>query len=163
MAAPSTSARLNPSSAPTNGIAFEDGYQTLISFAANPSVKIWEKSVKPPGVDGGDAIETSTMHNTTWRTSAARALKTLTESTLKGAYDPDVYNDILALVNVSGSITVTYPDSSTLDFYGFLRTVEFDEMVEGTHPEVTFTITSTNFDPANRVEAAPVMTEVAGT
>ncbi len=163
MAAPSTTARLNPSSTPTNGIAFEDGYQTLIAFAANPSVKIWEKSVKPPGMDGGDAIETTTMHNTTWRTMAPRSLKTLTESTFKGAYDPDVYNDILALVNISGGITVTYPDGSTLDFWGYLRTFEADEMVEGTHPEATCAITPTNWDPANRVEAAPVMTEVSGT
>lgn len=163
MAAPATTARLNPSSAPTNGIAFEDGYQALLAFNINPSVKIWEKTVKPPGMDGGDAIETSTMHNTTWRTFAPRSLKTLTEMTIKGAYDPDVKNDILLLINVRGSITLTYPDGSTEDFYGYLRVADFDELVEGTHPEGTFTIQPTNWDPVNRVEAAPVLTEVAGT
>ncbi len=39
----------------------DDGYQTLIEFAENPAIKLWEKSVTPPGIDGGDAIDTTTM------------------------------------------------------------------------------------------------------
>ncbi len=158
MAAPALSARSTPS-----GILLPDGYQTLISFAANTSVSFWEKTVKPPGLDGGDAIAQTTMHNTAYRTMAPRALKTLTESTCVCAYDPNVYNQIIALINVRTSITVHFPDGSTLSFFGFLQKFEPSEVKEGDQPEATVTIHPTNYDPVAHVESAPVLTSVAGT
>jgi hypothetical protein len=158
MAAPALSARSTPS-----GILLPDGYQTLISFTANTSVSFWEKTVKPPGVDGGDPIQETTMHNTAWRTMAPRALKTLTESTCVCAYDPNLYNQIVSLINVRTSITVHFPDGSTLVFYGFLQKFEPSEMKEGDQPEATVTICPTNYDPSAHAEASPVLTSVAGT
>ena len=158
MAAPSVTAR----SAPV-GIKLDDGYSTKIAFAADPDVSFWEKTVKPPGIDGGDAIDQTTMHNTAYRTSAARALKTLTDSSSTVAYDPAVYTQILALINVEGSITIHFPDGSTLAFYGFLKSFEVNDHTEGEQPEATISIVPTNFDPTNKVEAAPVLTSVAGT
>jgi len=159
MAAPASTVRVTPV-----GIKLDDGFSTKIAFARDSNVSFWEKSVSPPGLDGGEAIETTTMHNLIYRTMASRALVTLTESSLTVAYDPNVYNDILTnLINQEGSITVHFPDSSKLDFYGYLRTFEPSELSEGEQPEATVTITPTNFDPVNRVEAAPVLTSVAGT
>lgn len=158
MAAPATTVRQTPA-----GIKLDDGYSTKIAFAADPDVSFWEKTVQPPGIDGGDAIETTTMHNTTWRTMASRALKTLTEASCTAAYDPNVYNNILSLINVETSVTVHFPDGSTLAFYGFLKTFEVNEHTEGEQPEATITITPTNYDPTNKVEEAPVLTSVAGT
>lgn len=159
MAAPATTARTEPT-----GIKLENGYKTTIAFSNDPDVNFWEKTVQPPGWDGGDAIDTTTMHNDNLRTMAARALATLTESSLTVAYDPVVYNNIYDnLLNNNGSITVHFPDGSTLDFYGYLRTFEPQEMEEGAQPEANITIQPTNLDPANNVEEAPVMTEVAGT
>ena len=158
MAAPATT----PRSAP-GGIKLDDGFSTKIAFERDPDVSFWEVTVQPPGVDGGDPIDTTTMHNLNWRTMAARALKTLTESSVTARYDPAVYTQILELINIPGAITVHFPDGSTLDFYGFLQTFEVGDHAEGEPPEATLTIQPTNYDPDNDVEAAPVLTSVAGT
>lgn len=141
------------------GTSLDDGYSTKIAFAADPDVSFWEKTVQPPGVDGGDAIETTTMHNTAWRTMAARALKTLTPSSLTAAYDPKVYDQIIALINVEGLITVHFPDGSTLDFYGFLRNFVPQSHEEGSQPECEIEIVPTNVNPATGAEAAPTFTD----
>lgn len=158
MAAPTPTARQTPA-----GIRLTDGFSTKVTFAADPDVSLWERTVKPPGVDGGDAIETSTMHQTAWRTMAARALKTLTESTFTAAYDPNCYNQLISLINVETTITVTFPDGSTLAFFGFLRAFEPNELQEGEMPDAQVSITPTNEDPAAHTEQAPVLTSVPGT
>jgi hypothetical protein len=159
MAAPT----VTPRTTPPAGVKLEDGFKTLIAFAADPDISFWEKSVKPPGIDGGDAIDETTMHNTAWRTRSPRALKTLTDSTVTAQYDPKVYTQIEALVNVRGAITVHFPDNSSLAFYGFLQKFEPGELKEGDPPEASITIIPTNYDPVNHVEAAPVYTSPAGT
>lgn len=157
-AAPTPTARVAPS-----GIKLDDGFRCVKTFASDTNLEIWEKGVKPPGWDGGDAIETSTMHNVTYRTMASRALRTLTESTVRFAYDPSCYDAFEDLINLETTITDTFPDGSTLAYYGFLKDVEFDELVEGEQPEGTATIVPTNFDPVNKVEAGPALSSVAGT
>lgn len=158
MAAPTPSARVAPT-----GIHLEDGFSTLITLATDTNIELWEKTVKPPGIDGGDSIPQTTMHNTAWRTMAPRQLKTLTETTTTCAYDPLIYTSILASVNIPTTITVTFPDGTTLAFYGYLQKFEPSDLKEGEQPEATVTITPTNYDPVNHVEAAPVLTNVAGT
>jgi hypothetical protein len=138
-------------------------------FSQDPDISFWMKTVTPPGIDGGDAVENTTMHNSTWRTFSPRALATLTEATFTAAYDPNVYYDIVGaggsggILNAEGSITVHFPDGSTLDFFGYLRMFEPDALEEGSQPEATVTIQPTNWDPSAKVEAGPVMTEVVGT
>ena len=96
---------------------------------------------------------------------AARALVTLTESNLVVFFDPNVIiaNVEDKLLNQNGSITVHFPDTSTLDFFGYLRTFELQDHEEGAPPEANISITPTNFDPINNVEAGPVLTTVANT
>lgn len=158
MAAPVATVRQTPA-----GIKLKDGYQALITFAADPDVSLWEKTVTPPGIDGGDAIEQTTMHNDEWRTMAPRALKTLTESSFMAAYDPACFTQLNNLINVETTVTVTFSDGSTLAFYGYLRSFEPAELTEGEQPEATCNLTPTNFDPVNKVEAGPTVTSVAGT
>lgn len=134
-----TTARTTPT-----GDRLDDGYQTLIAFAADADVDLWEKTVQPPGVEGGDEVDTTTMHNETWRSRAARALKTLTNSSMTVAYDPAVYDQILSLINVNGWITVHFPDGSTLDFVGFLKNFTPNDLSEGAQPEATCEIVPTN-------------------
>jgi hypothetical protein len=145
------------------GIRLDDGHSTKIAFERDPDISFWEKTVKPPGIDGGDAVDIQTMHNVTWRPRAPRQLKTLTDLTLKVAYDPAVFTQILALCNVEGSITCIFPDGSTYSFFGFLRVFDPDDNAEGTQPTATITITPTNVDPVTGAEAGPVLIEVAGT
>lgn len=158
-AAPSATARQAP-----GGIKLRDGFSTKITFARNPAIQFWEKQVKPAGIDGGDSVPQTTMHNNEWRTFAPRQLKTLTEQTTTVAYDPKVYTSILELINIEDTVTVSFPDGSTLAFYGYLKMFDPAELVEGTQPEATITIVPTNTDHVNDwVEAAPVLTSVEGT
>jgi len=128
----------------------------------NPDFSIWEKTVKPPGVDGLPAIDTTTMHNVTWRSFSPRSLKTLTTFTVTGAYDPDCYDDAVTLVNENIVITVTFPDDAQICFWGAITNMDFAELAEGTHPQVTITVTPTNQDN-NGVLYGPRMEHVGGT
>lgn len=152
MAAPTTTARTTP-----DGFRLDNGHQTLITFAFAPGLDFWEKEVQPFGFDGGDAIDTTTMHNVIYRTKSPRNLLDLTEHTVVGAYDPCVYVDLLQMVNVIDSITITFPDTSTLTYWGYIRLVEVSPLVEGEQPEMTLTIVPTNYDACNCVEAGPVI------
>lgn len=145
------------------GLELEDGFPTTIAFAANPAVAFWEKTVTPPGLDGGDAIEQSTMHNVRMRTYAARSLITMTEMSVTAAWDPALYEDILDLINVEDSITVHFSNGDTVDFFGYLRVFEPQEMSEGEQPEAQITIQPTNRDPDTHAETEPAWAAATGT
>jgi len=133
----------------------DDGYQTLISFAADPTVLFYEKTVTPPGVDGGGEVDTTTMHNSTWRTRNPKALITLSNASATVSYNPACYPEIVALVNVNNLITVTFPDGDTLAFWGWLNTFTPGECKEGEQPEAEIDIIPSNQN-ASGVETAPV-------
>lgn len=138
----------------------DNGHQTLIEFSENANIKLWEKEVTPPGIDGGGAIETTTMRNDEWRTNAPKTLKTLTESTLTCAYDNAVYPEIVAMVNVNQEIVITFPDGATLTFWGWLNTFIPNALVEGEQPTAEVQVIPSNQD-ANGDEIAPVHTPAA--
>ena len=158
MGTPATTARIAPL-----GILMGDGFSTKIAFAADPNISFFERTVQPPGVDGGDAIEITTMHNTTWRSMQPRSLLTLSSSSITAYYDPSVYNEIIALINVETDITVHFPDGDTLAFFGFLQSFEPGDHEEGSPPECTIIITPTNIDPADGSEAGPDLVATTGT
>jgi hypothetical protein len=152
MAAPVAAPRLTPA-----GKLLGDGFSTKVAFTSDPDVSFWEKTVSPPGMDGAEAIDLTTMHQAAWRPMGPRQLKTLSEFTLTAGYDPAVYGNILALVNAADTITVHFPNGGSLAFFGFLRIFAPSENAEGTMPEATVTITPTNRD-ALGAEQAPVYT-----
>lgn len=158
MAAPSPTSRTTPT-----GIPLRDGHSTLITIAADVDINFWEKTVQPPGMDGGDPVDATTMHNTTYRVQRPNSLITLTEVTATVAYDPVAYTEIQSVLNTETTITITFSDGSTVAFYGFLRTFEPQDAEEGEQPEAEITITPTNWDPTNNVEAGPAVAEVSGT
>lgn len=158
MANPVTTARVAPT-----GKRLLDGYKCVVAFARDSNVNLWEMEVQPAGLDGGDKIDTTTMHNARWRTAAARSLITSTDGSFKCAYDPAVATEILNLLNEPGSITYHYPDGSTMDVWGYLKSFEPDALVEGSMPSATVSICHTNTDPSDHSEAGPVITSVAGT
>src|SRR4051812_28824859 len=92
---------------PPTGFKMPDGFKTLVTFTSQPALQVWEKMVKPPGIDGGEAIDNTTMHNVTFRTRDARQLRTLDVMTFKFLYDPDVLPPLYTLVNHPDTITVT--------------------------------------------------------
>lgn len=151
-----TTARTTPT-----GDMLENGYQTLMAFSADADVDIWEKGVQPPGLEGGEKVDITTMHNTTVHTYAAQALIEMTDMSMTAAYDPAVISQIIALVNVNGEITVHFPDTSTWDFYGYLRSFVPSENVNGTQPEAACTVVATNVNSGTGAEHTPVYTAPA--
>jgi hypothetical protein len=133
----------------------DDGYQTLITFSANPTVKFWEKTVTPPGVDGGGPTDTTTMRNTTWRTQAPKFLKTLTEGSITVAYDPEALIEAKDMINVNQQITISFPDGSSLTFWGWMNSIEPGEHTEGEQPTADVSLQPSNMDSTG-AEVGPV-------
>lgn len=161
MSAPTPTVRSTPT-----GIWLERGYRSLITFANDADIDLWEKSVQPPGLDSGDEIDTTTMHNSVYRTSAPKSLIKMTPGKCKCAYDPIVYNQIVAIIGKRTTITVLFSDGSTMAAFGYLKSFVPDEFAEepsDKQPTAEVVIVFTNFDPVAHVEAGPVMTLVAGT
>lgn len=158
---PTGKSRTNPTS--TGYVQMDDGHSTLLIIDADPDIPFWEKTVKPPGVDGGDPIETSTMHNSVWRTQVSRSLKTMTPCNLTAAYDPEIWCLIPDQVNAEGLMVVVFPNGDLVGFYGFLQSFEPQDHLEGAQPECDIVIAVTNNDPSDRSEQAPVWTTSSGT
>src|ERR1019366_4675951 len=158
MSAPTPVVRSTPT-----GIYLPDGYSSKIAFAAKPALNVWEKTVTPSGMDGGDPIKTTTMHNVQFRTKRARKLKEMMDSKTVCAYDADVAADLLALINNETTITQTWGDGSSQTFYGFLYKVEFGDLKEGEFPEATLSISNMSYDSTAHAEAGPVFATSPGT
>lgn len=141
------------------GTFLDDGFSSKIAFAADPDISFWEKTIKPFGVDGGDPIDTTTMFNTTWRTSALRQLKTGTAISGTAAFDPQVLDQLIALINVEGWFTILHPNGDTWDVVGGLKSFDPPAYSEGEFPLASFEIVPT-FTLAG-VETDPVFTEAA--
>lgn len=159
MAAPATTARQTPS-----GIKLINGYKSTLAFARVPNLSIWEIDPGLPTIQGGDPINHTTQHNTTCHTKSPRALIDYEPFNVTGAYDPKLYTTLrTSLINQPGSITRHLPDGTTIDFFGYVKAASFDPHVNGELPIVTLEVVPTNYDPVNRTEEVPVVTEVAGT
>ena len=143
----------------------DDGFATTIAFGdqgsgTGPGITFWEKEVTPPGMDSGGETDTTTMRNTLYRTKAPKKLITLTPMTLVVSYDAIFYDDILAMISDIQLITITFPDTATLAFYGWLDKFMPGNIVEGEQPTATVTIVPSNATAAG-VETAPVYTAAA--
>jgi len=140
-----------------------DGYQTTIAFTSAQMDSqdfllevMEEKEVTPPGVEGGGANDATTMRNVTWRTMAPKMLKTLTQAPIVVAYDPEVYNEMVAMINDNQQITVTFPDLSRLVFWGWINSFTPNANVEGEQPTANLLIIPSNMDgDNNNAEIAP--------
>lgn len=140
-----------------------DGYQTTITFTsaemdsqANLLTLMEEKEVTPPGVAGGGANDATTMRNMAWRTMAPKVLKTLTESPFVVAWDPELYDEMVAMINDNQLITITFPDTSTLAFWGWIDSFTPNAQVEGSQPTANIVIIPSNQDGNNdNAEIAP--------
>lgn len=137
-----------------------DGHATTITLANAPSIKLYEKSVTPPQLTLGGAIDVTTMRNTAWRTQAARTLKTLGAINTTVAYATDAYDAVRDQLGVNQLITVTFPDGSTLQFYGWIEEFTPGEATEGAQPTATLVIQPSLRDD-NGAEAAPQYTAPA--
>lgn len=144
------------------GNRIDDGHSTTVEFSAIPGIKVWEKEVTPPGVDGGGPNDTTTMRNSVWRTMSPKKLKTLTEMTFTAAYAASVYPQLVASVNINQRITVTFADGSTLEFYGWLNSATPGAAVEGEQPTMDISVHPSNQDDDGN-EVDPIFVDAGGT
>jgi hypothetical protein len=158
MAAPTPGARSAPS-----GKELQDGYQTLIAFKLHPDIAFHEITVQPPGIEGGDPKESTTMHNLRWKSKSPRRLKDMTNANATVGYDPALYTSILAQINKPDTVTIHFPDVSSLAFYGYLKNFMPSELKDGEKPTAKIEVVVTNMDPATCVEEDPVFTPGPGT
>jgi len=80
--------------------------------------------------------------------------------TLVVSYDPVFYDDILAMISENQLITITWPDLSTLAFWGWLDKFIPSNIVEGEQPTATVTIEPSNQNDS-QVETPPDYSEAA--
>jgi hypothetical protein len=148
----------------TVNIYDDEGMDSLTDTNGQPitAVQFWEKSITPPGVQGGGANDTSTMRNTRWRTMNSKKLLTLSEASLTVAYDPELYESILELIQVNKYFVINWPDRSKLGFYGWLDEFTPGEVSEGGQPEADIKIIPSNQNNASPpAEIAPNYTDAA--
>jgi hypothetical protein len=146
-----------------NGKKLGDGYITQIAFAAAPTAAYFEVAVTPPGIEGGDPIDTTTQLNVAWRTKHHRRLHDMTPAKLSCLYDPIFYSTALAIINVPTTITVLFPDHSSLAFFGYLKSFQPGPLEDGKVPNAELEVIPTNQDPVSCAEFGPVYTAGGGT
>lgn len=132
-----------------------DGFRTLVTFSLRPGIFLREREVTPPELDGGAPIDTTTMRNLRWRTQASRSLLTLGELVLQCQYDPFVYAQLIADMQVNQLITVTFPDGALLAFYGWIN-----KFTPPSHKEGEFPVAEVRIVP--RLRGAAVAPQVIG-
>lgn len=137
----------------------DDGFSTIIELLTT-GVTLYEKTVTPPGVDGGGEVDTTTMRNTTWRTRWPKKLKTLSEASVTAAYDPADFDTLNDAINVNQQIKVTFPDDGgtrvTVTFWGWLNTFTPGENTEGEQPTAEFSFIPSNQDN-DKTEQGPIV------
>lgn len=140
-----------------------DGFSTIISLGSFPAVFTLvglEKTVTPSGYSGGGGIPVTTMRNRFFRTTAPKFLINMEPLTLTVAYDPasfdpaNVVTGMPNIINVNQLITITFPDTSTLTFPGFVDEWKAQENREGEQPLISMTIIPSLLE--NEVETNPV-------
>ena len=158
MAAPVKIVRVAPS-----GAKYTDGFPTYFVLGNVPNIDLWEKSVKPPGIDIGEVIDITDMFNKTVRTAVFRALKKWTGGEHKCAFRANSIAHMKQQVGVNQNCCVIFPDGSAIAFWGGIKSFVEDAFEEGKQPEATVTFEVTNWDPNNNVEADPVLFPATGT
>lgn len=127
-----------------SGTQWDDAHSAKIAFAADPDVSFWETAVGAPGIDGGDPIDMTTHHNSALTTRAPRVLKTVTPFQVVGRIASGTYDELEALINVNGWITVSFRDSTNYSFPGYLKSVAYGQSVSGNPQEATLEIIPTS-------------------
>ena len=117
-----------------------------MTFAGHASLYLDPKTLTPPGIDGGDAIDTSSHSNSAVRTKYPRTLKEITDAAFTAAYDPDAWDAIYAAIGANVAITITFPgtDFGNTVVYGYLKSFIPNEYVDGADATAECVVVITN-------------------
>lgn len=132
-----------------------NGFSTQISLSALAfTATVVEKTVTPPGIEGGGPINITNMRNLRWRTQVPKSLLTLKNLLLTVQYDPAFYGAHPAVMQVIQLVTIQFPDASTLVFWGWMEDITPQELKEGEEPLANWVICPSLYH--NGTEVAPV-------
>jgi len=122
----------------------KDTYGISITIAGHAfALYLDPKSITPFGVDGGDAIDNTTLSNTRYKTKSPGTLVELTDGSFTAAYDPGELANIYAAINDNALITITYADDTTDAVYGYLKSFTPNEHGERTDATAECVIVAT--------------------
>ena len=139
MTAPVATTRVAPV-----GAHLKDGYQSLITFAADSNVSLWEVEIGTPyGDEGGDPIDLTTMHNTARMTKAPRGLIDTENGSMTCGYTTPARGQCRALINVETTITIKFADGTTEADFGYMKSFKPTGLSDGEMPlaDVEFVFT----------------------
>ena len=94
------------------------------------------------------------MRNSAVRTFYPKQLYTLGDATVTVAWDPTLYEEMASVIGVNQTITITFPDATTLAFWGTLDGFAPNEQEEGVQPTAVLTILASNLNDSD-VETEP--------
>lgn len=135
----------------------DDGFSTKITFGTSTITLYEETEVTPPALSGGGKKEVTTMHNTKYRTAKPKKLVDVGDIAKTVRYDPAIYSQIIASIQVNQLITIEFPDGSELAIWGWLEEFTPGANVEGEPPTAEVLICASNLNGTN-VETAPAFT-----
>lgn len=136
-------------------IIMTDGFPTLITFGTTTGIIFEERTVQLPNIVGGPGTNSTTMHNTAWRTKVLKLLKELTDGGATVVYSTDDIPIIFGMININQLITYTWGDGASLAFWGGVTEFNPGEFAEGEQPEADIVLVPTLRNNLG-VETAPV-------
>lgn len=136
----------------------DDGLSTSITFGTSTITFYEETEVTPPGFSGGGKKNVTTLRNIRARTYRPKLLLDVTDTSKTVRYDPAIYPQIKEAMQVNQEITTTFPDGSTLVFWGWIEEFQPNALVEGEPPTAEVTICASNIDETDGSEVFPVYT-----
>ncbi len=130
-----------------------DGAKTTISVGTIAT--LFPTGITPPTFEGGGEIDTTTLKNQSVRTRQPKIVKDLGECSFSAQYDPAAIATLYGVIQTNQSIIITFADTSTITFWGFVDSVSVGEITEGEAPTLDVTIIASNSDntdpPAEQV------------
>lgn len=145
-------------------MAMRDGFKTLITFSRMNNVNFAEVNVKPFGLDGRGAIDTTSMRNTRYVTKWPKQLTDLTPIQSDCQWNPALLPQLKTFVLlVNQLITITMPNGDLLAFWGWADKVEPQPQKEGEVPIIQFTIIPSNVSVVTVFGVPIVVGEVSPT
>ena len=99
-----------------------------------------------------------------WETFWISALVTPQDVSGTAGYNPDAMDDLIFLCGAqSGSWTVHMPQNTKYAYWGGVLSFNFPSLRPRQFPMLNYTLVNTCWDPVNRVEAGPAVTQAVGT
>lgn len=163
MSLPAVTVRTTPT-----GYKLPEGFKVTIAFSLNAAINLFETEAEPAGFEVPE-INITTQHNVRFVTKWPSALIMNDDITGSAGYDPDVMDNIVSLIGfviVGGTascVTIRMPDSTTHNYFAFLKSVKFQPLRVAQFPLVNYAVSVTNWDPVGKVEQGVYTVQAGGT